>query len=146
MSEKKKMGMEISFKIIITFFGVIVFFFFLKGVWKGQLDVKETFSRLLKSFVSEPDFIAKRNPNMIYQAGKEVGIVSGNVIESGNAITFEELSETEGLNRENPFEYKRYKLKINRIETFAGLKITASSTNSKTRKAVLSNVVCEKLK
>ena len=141
MSEKRKMGLEILFKIILTFLGCIVFAFFLKGVWKGQLDIKETFSRLVKKFVSEPDFIAKRDPNKIYQNGNEVGIVSGNVRENGNTIIFEELSETEGFSRHIPFEYKRHKIKIIKIGTSASLNITSNTTT----KAVLSNVVCEKL-
>jgi hypothetical protein len=145
MSEKRKMGLEILFKITLTVLGVIVFAFFLKGVWKGQLDAKETFSRLIKKFVSEPDFIAKRDPNKIYQNGSEVGIVAGNVRENEDTITFEELSETERLNRAIPFGYKRHKLQIIKIEASAGLKITANTTNSKSLKAVLSNVVCKKL-
>jgi len=140
------MCLEILLKIAITILGIIVFAFFLKGVWKGQLDIKETFSRITKKFVSEPDFIAKRDPNKIYQNGNEVGIVSGNVRENDDTITFEELSETEGLNRDIHFEYKRHKLKIIKIEASAGFKITASTTNSKSHKAVLSNVVCKKLK
>ncbi len=146
MSENKKMGTKILIKIIITIFGVIVFTFFLKGVWKGQLDIKETISRLAKKLVSEPDFLAKRDPNKIYQNGNEVGVVCCEVRENGDIITFEELNETERLNGNIYFEYKRYKLKTIQVETITGLKISTSSTNSISKKAVLSNVVCKKIK
>ena len=146
MSGKKKMSLEISFKVAMTILGVIVFIFFLKGVWKGQIDIKETWSRVARKVIPGTDVIAKRYPNKIYQDGKEVGTVSGNVQEKNDTIIFEELCETEELNRDIPFEYQRHKLKIIRINTIAGLRIAISNTNSKTKKAVLTNVVCEKIK
>jgi len=137
--------MEIAFKIAMTILGCIVFLFFLRGVWKGQIDLRETFSRIVRRVITEPDFIAKRDPNKIYQNGKEVGVVSKNVQEKNDTIIFEELCETENLDRDIPFEYQRHKLRIIRIESIAGLKISASNTETEAKKAVLTNVVCERI-
>jgi hypothetical protein len=137
--------MEIAFKIAMTILGCIVFLFFLRGVWKGQIDLRETCSRIVRRVITEPDFIAKRDPNKIYQNGKEVGIVSKNVQEKNDTIIFEELCETENLDRDIPFEYQRHKLRIIRIESIAGLKISASNTETEAKKAVLTNVVCERI-
>ena len=137
--------MEIVFKIVMTILGCIVFLFFLRGVWKGQIDIKETCSMIVRKVITEPDFIARRDPNKIYQNGKEVGIVSKNVQEKNDTIIFEELCETENLDRDIPFEYQRHKLRIIRIESIAGLKISASNTETEAKKAVLTNVVCERI-
>ena len=137
--------MEISFKIVMTILGCFVLLFFLWGVWKGQIDIKETSSRILRKVISEPDFIAKRDPNKIYQNGKEVGIISKAVQEKDDTIIFGELCETEELDRDIPFEYQRRKLKIIRIESVAGLKISASSKDTNLKEGVLTNVVCEKI-
>jgi hypothetical protein len=139
------MSMEIAFKVAMTILGCIVFLFFLRGVWKGQIDIKETCSRIVGKLISEPDFIAKRDPNKIYQNGKEVGMVSKSVQEKDGTIIFEELCETEELDREIPFEYQRLKLRILRIGATTGVKISASSMDANVRKAVLTNVVCEKV-
>jgi len=140
------MSLEIFFKTVMTILGCIVFLFFLRGVWKGQIDIKQTCLRIARFFTKEPDFIVKRDPNKIYQNGKEVGIVSGNVTENDSNMTFEELSETETLNRNLPFDYQRNTLRIMRIESVTGMKICTSNTDSKIKKGVLSNVVCEKIK
>jgi hypothetical protein len=145
MRRKEKKSMEIVFKIVMTILGCIVFLFFLRGVWKGQIDIKETCSMIVRKVITEPDFIARRDPNKIYQNGKEVGIVSKNVQEKNDTIIFEQLCETENLDRDVPFEYQRHKLKIIRIESIAGLKISASNTETNAKKAVLTNVVCEKI-
>jgi len=145
MKRKERKSMEIAFKIAMTILGCIVFLFFLRGVWKGQIDIKETCSRIVRKVITEPDFIAKRDPNKIYQNGKEVGVVSKNVQEKNDTIIFEELCETENLDRDIPFEYQRHKLRIIRIESIAGLKISASNTETEAKKAVLTNVVCERI-
>ena len=139
------MKMEIVFKIAMTILGCIVFLFFLRGVWKGQIDIKETFSRIVGKVISKPDFIAKRDHNKIYQNGKEVGVVSKAIQEKDNTIIFEELCKTEKLDREITFEYQRHKLKIIRIGTVTGLKISVSSTDTNVKEGVLTNVVCEKV-
>jgi len=140
------MTLEIFFKIGMTILGIIVFVFFLNGVWKDQVDIKETCSRVARKVIPVTDVIAKRHSDKIYQNGKEVGIVSGNVQEENNTIIFEELCETEKLDRDIPFEYQRDKLKIVHIKSVTGLKVTASNTNTKTNKAVLTNVICERIK
>ncbi len=137
--------MEVVFKIVMTILGCIVFLFFLRGVWKGQIDIKETFSRILGKAISEPGFIAKRDPNKIYQDGKVVGIVSKSIQEKDNAIIFEELCETEKLDRAIPIEYQRHKLKIIRIGSVTGMKISASNTGTNVKEGVLTDVVCEKV-
>jgi hypothetical protein len=141
MSGKKKMSLEIPFKVAMTILGVVVFLFFLKGVWRGQIDIKETCLKIARKVIPWTDVIAKRSHNKIYQNGREVGTVSGNVQEKNNTIIFEELCETENLNRDIPFEYQRHKLKIIRIEIINRLKIDNS-----TKKDVLTNIVCEKIK
>ena len=145
MSRKKKMSMEILFKIIITIAAIVILFFFLRWIWKSQIDIKATSYRIIKKFIPGTDTIATRDPNKIYQNGKAVGIVTGKIETQNDIVIFEELCETEELNQDIPFEYQRQKLQIIKIESITGLKVITSNEGSQTRKSVLSNVVCREI-
>jgi len=144
MSRKKTL-MEMSFKIIVTIVAVAILFFFLRWMWKSQIDLKATSYRIIKKFIPWTETIATREPNKIYQNGKAVGIVTGKIETQNDIVIFEELCETGELNQDIPFEYQRQKLQIISVKTTTGMKIVTSQKGSQIKKSVLSNVACKKV-
>ncbi len=139
---------ETATKIVITLFVLLLMYWqvmFLRGVWRSQIDPKETIARLLRKLSPSSEMIAERLPNMIYQEGSEVGEVTGQIEETDDLIIFHQLCETSPLNRELPFEYRRQTVKIVTIGSMIGQTSVVSGTKSQVRSAVLENVVCKKL-
>jgi len=136
--------LEILFKIGTTVVIIVAIFWqllFVKWLWVNQVDLKATFSRFIKLTALKSDIIATRDPNKIYQQGKPVGIVAGQITEKGDTVIFKKLIETTNLNRKEPFEYKRDKCKIVSIGSLSVLDI---SNSSGVRMGVLRNIVCQK--
>lgn len=113
-------------------------------IWTHQIDPKETFLRLFRQPQSV-DWLATRDPNKIYQNGRIIGTVSGEVEESNGKIIFHELSDTQELKRDMPFHYQRAELKIITIRSKIGMKSITSDAGLSFRHAVLIDVVCEKV-
>ena len=136
--------MEFIFKIFLT--GLVIFFCFgsMKWIWFSQIDVKETGRQLLDVPKKSMDWVVTRDDNKIYQEGNIVGSICGEVNELEDKIIFEEISDTEQLNNKYPFEYKRNKLKIVSIGARSGAKNVVTLEGSISRKAVITNVICEK--
>ncbi len=117
--------------------------FALRKIWTKQIDAVET----VKSKVKETsDWIKTKEPDAIYQDGKIVGNVSGNVEEINGNIVFHELCNTSGLNKEMPFEYRRDKLKIVNVGSIIGQSTIATDKGTETKRDILKDVVCEKIK
>jgi len=138
--------LEILFKIGLTLaIAVIVYWqiVFLKWLWPTQIDVKATLSQFVKQAAPKIDTIAIRDPNKIYQNGKEVGNIIGEVKNENDTIIFQKISETTNLDKKQPFDYKRDKYKIIKIKKSARLDISSSFGQLKD---ALTNVVCEKIK
>ena len=90
-----------------------------------------------------------RDQNKIYQNDNSVGDVIGEVEEKGDVVIFKQLNNTENLNQNIPFEYKKHTYQILRIETQIGMKIDMKigMTNSvmDSGVGVLENVICRKI-
>jgi hypothetical protein len=112
--------------------------------WKNQIDPVTTFKQLKESEPQIASLIASRDPQKIYQKGKSVGNITGEVVFSDDQIIFAEITDSSELDRGQPIEYQRYKLRIIKIESAIGLYIGASTSGSETKSGVLKNVVCEK--
>lgn len=139
------MSMEIFFKAIITIVVIVVSLFFLMWIWRSQIDLKATFHKIIKKSIPGTDIIATRDPTKIYQAGKEVGEVTGKVDTTDGRTVFEELCETAQLKHDIPFEFQRKSYRIISIEGITGMKVVASTNGSEVKTSVLSNVVCEEV-
>lgn len=137
---------EFLFKLFLT---ILVLFFAigsLKWIWKTQIDPKETVKRLVTEAPSKSmDWVATRDPRRLYQDGQIVANVSGEVEESEDKIIFHELCDTEKLRRDQPIQYKRWNLKIVSVGGISGMKITVSSNKANSKKAVLKDVICDKI-
>lgn len=139
--------MEFFIKIIITIcviIAILVFvgslISFLYWTWHSEIDVKETVRRWFTRKPSSADVIATRDPKKIYQDGKEVGDVTGQVTTNDNSVTFQQISNTTELNRNLPFKYKRKTLKIMDSKPETRIKL-----GSPVRMNVLEDVVCEEV-
>lgn len=139
---------EILFKIAVTviiIIGIYVQALFLRWLWPTQIDIKATFSRIIRKASPETDVFATRDPNKIYQNGESVGDVTGDIVDEGNQIIFRQLSNTSKLNQKLAFEHKRDSYQILKIEKTTGLKIDMSNHSTSQATAVLENVYCKKL-
>jgi len=141
---------ELTIKLIVTLvIAVIGYYLFqcLRWTWTNQIDPIATLIKIVKKAKPDTDFIAVRDPNRIYQAGNSVGDVTGDVVIRGDLTEFTELSNTQGLNRDVPFEYRRDRYQIQRIGSFAGVSLSVQSRGQMEHKeSVLKNVLCKKLK
>ena len=152
--------MQLLIKLVITAILVISFLvLFIWGVgilsfvWSSQIDTKETLWRMLKRLISPPkvaEVIAIRDPNRIYQNGKEVGNVTGPVDIKNDVVIFHKLSETSKLDEGRPFEYKEDHLKIISVGPRIGRQMTGTTSDSgklltTEQHDVIENVNCKKL-
>jgi len=141
----RRQYMESLFKLFLS---VLVIFFCLgslRWIWRSQIDIKETGKRLLKTPQESMGWVVTRDPQKIYQDVKVVGNICDEVKNLDNQIVFVEICDTEQLDTNIPFEYKRRRLKIVRIDKRIGLKSVVTSEGAISRKAVITNVVCEKI-
>ncbi len=125
--------MELFLKVAVS----IICFIFLVWMWKSHIDVRET---VVNFFKNKVEWISTRQENAIYQNNKLVGNISGDVKEEGEKYIFDELYDTELLDINQPFEYKRNKYKITHIQIISG----SASTPRTQRSSVLKGVTCEK--
>ena len=131
---------ELIFKTVIT----IVIIVFLSWLWSRQLDMKAIVLGPFKRGIHKPaELLPEIDQNAIYQNGKIVGRVSGMPEERDESRVFPELYDTAQLDRSQSFEYRREKLKIVKIEGVSGASLLAIGGM---KQAVMTNVVCEKLK
>ncbi len=114
--------MQILCKVLVTGI-VIVFvllpgFMFIRWTWKSEIDPRQTVSKVFSFlFNRKSDLIATRDPSKIYQGGSEVGNVTVDVNNvDGPFIVFPEVCDTGKLDKDKPFEYRNYKLRIIHIE------------------------------
>ncbi len=136
--------MQIFYKGIIILVVLIFWFYpgylFLRMIWKSQIDPKATCSRIVTFFSPPSEIIATRDPAKIYQNGKDVGNITGEV-ETKNGITiFHQICNTSQLKQKLPFEYKKETFKI--IDCGAEFDIKGGSP---IKTNVLEGVTCEKM-
>ena len=111
--------------------------FALMTLWRSQIDIGATFSQWM---TPAAPFVAI-NPNSIYQNGQEVGNVVGDVLIQENRVTFQRITDTGNLNRDEPFEYQRERLRIVEMGSTATVRIT----NQGLLQNDMKDVVCERV-
>jgi hypothetical protein len=136
---------ELSIKLVITLLVIVFAFKALHWTWTSHIDLKATVERYIRKEPKIADVVATRDPNKIYQNGKAVGQVTGEVRTQNDQLVFEEITDTSALNHGEPFEYQRLRVRIVEIESLAGIKSTVSSAGSVIKQAVLEQVVCERV-
>ena len=130
--------MEFALKALLSLLVVALAGVILRWVWSNQIDVAATARKASEELVSPPKWVATRDDSKIYQAGREVGNVIGAVGVEGATVTFAMLSNTSLLQPTEPFEYKRYQLKVTHISGKWG----TWTTNGVPHQAVLKGVKC----
>ena len=109
--------MQFFYKILITILVSVFFLFpalmFIRWTWTSDVDPKQTTTRISNFlFKHKSDLIATRDHKKIYQKGIEVGNITGGITISDSCIVFDEVCDTGNLDKEVPFEYRNYTLKI----------------------------------
>jgi len=137
---------EVIFKIAVTGVVLCLVYYqlvFLRGLWRSQVDPQATVARLLEKLKPESDVIATRDPSKIYQGGKAVGEVIGEVTQDGTRFLFKQLANTTALQRDQLFEYRRQRFRIVSIGSRTGMLVNMTDSGTETATDVLGDVVCE---
>ena len=147
------MAMEVLVKVLITL-GVVIFavvfvtsaVVLLIGVWNSQVDPWQTLKNLFTGAFPQTEAIVQRESDTIYQNGIKVGRVVGNVAEDNDSIVFACLADTESLDKNQPFQYRRQTLSVRSIGTITGLHSVLDAGTGKTEalQNVLQGVICER--
>jgi hypothetical protein len=139
--------MEIFFKIIGTCIIAWICVASLCWLWTQQIDIRESVFRAFKFMsLQKSEWVATRDPNIIYQNSASVGNVSGKIEPQNGKVIFREICDTSLLNRAMPFEYRRDKFKIIGIRQTIGLFSSVSPSGTQVKHNVIIDVVCEKIK
>ncbi len=132
---------EIVVKIILT----LTFCWWL---WTHQLNPREMvvhpFSKRFKEVTEVfAELFPTKNPDHIYQNGKPVGRISGEVKEEINGkIIFQEIYDTADLKQDLPFEWKRERFRILSMESSKSFVLQSDGI----KQWVLDRVVCERVR
>lgn len=135
--------MELVLRIVLTAILSGIWLIGLRWVWTNQLDPRATVARLTGKALAPPDWVATRDPAKIYQGSAAVGDVRGQVTNEGSQVRFQQLVNTTGFDRDQPFEYQRLTLRIVSIRTMIGMKIETTEGGSETLTGVLEDVLCD---
>ena len=137
--------METLVKIILTAIFTFTFAICLYWTWSSQIDVKRTFSQFFEKRTEKPKWLVTRDPNKLYQDGKEVATVSGNVQEKDGHVVLSEISEALSFDQRMPLEYKRDRLKVISIGETTELKMNVLDGRTEIKQGVRKNVICVKI-
>ncbi len=144
---------ESFIKVIITVAIIFLAGYILKITWTSQIDVPKSIQKILqKPMESLPkinDFIATREESCIYQNGECVGKIIGDVKIEGDKIYFSEISNAKNLKVKEIIEYKRWKLRLIKYESFTGqlnkTVITDEGVENISKNNVYSDIECQVL-
>lgn len=147
------LSLESFIKVIITVVVIILAGYILKSTWTSQIDVPKSIQKILqKPMESLPkinNFIATRDESCIYQNGECVGKISGEVKIEGDKIYFSEISNAKNFKVKEIIEYKRWKLKLIKYESFTGqlnkTVITDEGVENISKSNVYNNIECQVL-
>ncbi|MCR4336534.1 MAG: hypothetical protein NUV91_01845 [Candidatus Omnitrophica bacterium] len=135
--------MEFFIKFTITIVFVVVFYYqtqFLKTMWSSQIDPIKTFQIFFRKLEPSPVFVT-RDPMKIYQSGNIVGSIGVEPTMQENILIFPELYETANFNSELFFEYKRYKLKVSKIERKIGTLVNMNGSKNRVLRGVYCSII-----
>ena len=137
--------MEWLIKIVITVVIGLVGWRVLHWTWTSHIDIKATISRFVTQEPKIADTVVTRDPNKLYQNGVAVADITGTVQNNGNIVILNQIANVSGLDRSQPVEYGRLKLKVNHVRSIFGTKSIVSDKGSSVLQNVMEGVTCEKL-
>ena len=138
--------MELVTKIIITVLVILVGVKVLHRVWTSQIDVKATVRKFVTQEPKIAETLVTRDPNKLYQNGVAVADITGPVQTNGSTVLFTQLANVSGLDKDQPIEYKRFKLRVMQVQTIIGMKVVTSDRSSRVLHNVMEGVTCKVLK
>ena len=138
--------MEITAKILITLIVLLISAKALHWTWTSQIDPIATFQKFVGKKPTIADVVVTRDPNKLYQDGNTVADVTGPVEINNGTIILKQIANASALDRENPIEYRRMKLKVVRVGHIIGMKAVISNGRSIVLQSVMEDVECEELK
>jgi len=110
----------------------------LVGVWRPRVDPLQTLRNIFTQR-AQPDWLAREEPDQVYQSGQPVGFVIGEVTETDETLTFERIVGIDALNVDELFRFRNQEWKITRISTRTLLDMMIRPPMSS-----FEGVVCEK--
>jgi hypothetical protein len=129
---------EMFTKIVLSVVVVVLAMGTLRYIWSQQIDLWATGEKFVRGAV-EPDWIATRDPAKLYQGGRGVADVRGEVERDEKRVVFRRLVNVEGLDHAKPIEHARSTLRIKKIGSITGM----LSTGFETLRNVWDDVECE---
>jgi hypothetical protein len=138
--------MELITKIIITLLVILVGAKVLYWTWTSHIDLKATVRKFVTQEPKIADTVVTRDPNKLYQNGVAVADVTGLVQINNGSVLFTQIANVSGLDKSQPIEYRRFKLKVTQVQTTIGMKTVVSDKGSSVLQNVMEGVTCEELK
>ena len=137
--------MELITKIIITLLVVIGGVKVLHWTWTSHIDIKATVFKLITQEPKISSTVVTRDPKKLYQNGVAVADVNGPVQINNGSVFFTQIINVSGLDKSQPIEYRRFKLKVTQVQTTIGSKMVVSDKGSSVLQNVMEVVTCEEL-
>jgi hypothetical protein len=125
-------------KIVLTVAVVALTAGTLRWIWTHQIDLWATGEKWVRGAV-EPDWIATRDPAKLYQDGRVVADVRGEVERDEHWVMFRRLVNVDGLDHAKVIQHGRSTLRIRRIGSITGM----LSTGLEMLRNVWDDVECE---
>lgn len=138
--------MELITKIMITFLVVLVGAKVMHWTWTSHIDLKATVRKFVTQEPKIADTVVTRDPNKLYQNGVAVADVTGPVQINNGSVLFTQIANVSGLDKSQPIEYRRFRLKVTQVQTTIGMKTVVSDKDSSVLQNVMEGVTCEELK
>ncbi len=137
--------MELLIKIAITIMVVLVGAKSLHWIWTSHIDLKATIHKFVAQEPKIADMVVIRDSNKLYQNGVAIADITGTVQINDDTVLFTQIANVSGLDKSQPIEYERLKLKVTLVRSISGMKIVASDKGSSVLQNVMEGVTCEKL-
>ena len=141
--------MELITKIVITVIVVVVVIGGAKALywtWTSHIDAVATIRKLVTRMPKIANTVVTRDSTRLYQNGVAVADVTGPVQITDGAVFLTQIANVSGLDRSQPIEYGRLKLKVTQVKATIGTKSVISNKGSSVLQNVMEGVTCEKLK
>jgi len=137
--------MELLTKILITVIVVLVGAKSLYWTWTSHIDLKATIRKFVTQEPKIADTVVTRDPNKLYQNGVAVADITGTVQINDGTVLLTQIANVSGLDKSQPIEYGRLKLKVTIVRSTIGMKTVVSDKGSSVLQNVMEGVTCEKL-
>lgn len=137
--------MELLTKILITLIVVLVGAKSLYWTWTSHIDLKATIRKFVTQEPKIAETVVTRDPNKLYQNGVAVADITGTVQINDGTVLLSQIANVSGLDKSQPIEYGRLKLKVTIVRSVIGMKTVVSDKGSSVLQNVMEGVTCEKL-